>query len=99
MLRLDASGFDSYSCPDPLTLCFNTISMHKMLVLCQKKDTIKLSYRAKTCPDYISMSFTSDRTLAHVMMGLGVATIAPWSLPQVILGKKQSKKHYSHSWV
>ena len=87
-IRLVADGFDRYSCPEPLVLCFNTRAMRNMLVLLKDKDVMKLSYSAKLSPDHLSMSFTSKLTTAHTMLLLADVSIEPLLVPQLEYGQR-----------
>jgi hypothetical protein len=88
VIRLVADGFDRYSCPEPLVLCFNTRAMRSMLVLLKDKDVMKLSHSAKLNPDHLSMSFTSKLTTAHTMLLLADVSIEPLLVPQLEYGQR-----------
>ena len=89
LVRLDSDGFDRYSCSQPFTVSFNTTSMRSMLVLCKRKDSVKLSYDGLN-PDHLSLTFTSKHTQAFVQLCLVDVDTELLAVPRVQYGRPSS---------
>lgn len=61
--------------------------MRAMLVLCGSKDSVRLTYSAKSSPDHLSLAFNSTHTVAHSLLRLADVRIQPLVIPQMEYGQ------------
>ena len=67
--------------------------MCDMLKLCKDRDTVKLSYSARTSPDILSLAFHSNMNEARVLLRLSDVTVERLNVPPLEYGQTSTRSH------